>query len=141
MFSCVDGKYICAILQSESYRLSSICWNKAFSSMIVARTKNNYCDLTIVRITDNKTKRLTNKSSPLKSPKRLLSVMTNSPVSRRRSSTTSLVAKAVLSKAKRNVVEKSLRKSTDMRQEERTPLTRRTLLFSRPPGMISSFWS
>ena len=138
MFSCADGKYMGALLKSESYQVSSICWNKEFTSMIVARTKNNYCDLTIVRIFGNKTKRLTDKSPP-KTPTRLVSMTAKTPVSRRRSSTTSLVAKSVLNKAKRNVVEKSLRKSTDMRQEEQTPLTRRTLLFSRGHGMIATF--
>ena len=139
MFSCADGKYMGALLKSESYRVSSICWNKEFASMIVARTKNNYCDLTIVRICENKTKRLRGKLPPPKTPTRLVSMTAKTPVSRRRSSTTSLVAKSVLNKAKRNVVERSLRKSTDMRQEEQTPLTRRTVLFSRRPGITITF--
>ena len=138
-FSCADGKYMGALLKSESHRVSSICWNKEFSSMIVARTKNNYFDLTIVRICENKTKRLSYKSPPPKTPTRLVSMTAKTPVSRRRSSTTSFVAKSVLNKAKRNAVEKSLRKSTDMRQEEQTPLTRRTLLFSRRRGITATF--
>ena len=137
MFSGADGKYLGAILKSESYRVSSICWNKQFSSMVVARTKNNYCDLTIVRITENKAERLKNKSSLPKSPKRLVSVSTKTHIGRS-SSTTCLAAKSVLSKAKRNVVEKSLRKSTDAFQGEQTPLTKRTLLFSRPTGMMNA---